>query len=122
MTTILVIEDDADLRLTLKRLLQSHDFNVLDASDGRKGLNACGEHDVDLVITDIFMPEVEGLQTIITLKENFPMIKVIAISGGGKMQYTEVLESTVEFGADRAFKKPVDMDVLLDALNQLLKN
>ena len=120
MANILLIEDDNDLRATIARLLQSHEHTVLEAPDGEKGLRIYQRNAIDLVITDIFMPEKEGLQTIIELKRAHPALKIIAISGGGRHGKLEYLKHAKYLGADRTIEKPVDYEVLLDAIAKVL--
>lgn len=121
MANILLIEDDDDLRLTISRLFRLHGHTVFDASDGEKGSLLYKNTFIDLVITDIFMPEKEGLATILELKQRDPDVKVIAISGGGRDGNIQYLEIAKVFGADRTFEKPVDSHVLLEAISQLLE-
>ena len=122
MASILLIEDDDDLRVTIARMLQSHGYTVFEAPDGDKGLRIYKKSAIDLVITDIFMPEKEGLQTIIELKQAHPGLKIIAISGGGRQGRLEYLEHAKHLGAARTIEKPVDYEVLLDAIVKVLEN
>jgi len=120
MADILIIEDDSDLRISLKRLFEMDGHNVLDADNGNKGIQIYSGRSIDLVITDIFMPEKDGLETIRELKKKSPSIKIIAISGGGGRGVVRYLDYAKTFGVDYAFEKPVDSDELLDAVNRLL--
>jgi DNA-binding response OmpR family regulator len=120
MPNILIIEDNRDLRLTLTWMLQDEGYNVLNAPDGEKGMELSQETPIDVVITDIFIPEKDGLEIIRDLKETFPLTKIIAISGGGGSGHTEYLEVARMFGAQKVFEKPVDINDLLDAIKELL--
>lgn len=121
MASILIIEDDDDLRLAIKRMLQMFGYDVIEAPDGEKGIQLYQEIPTDLIITDIFMPEKDGLLTITNLKEKYPDIKIVALSGGGRNGALNYLKTAKKLGADLIFEKPVDIDVLLGAVNQLLE-
>ncbi len=120
MATILIIEDDDDLRMTIAELLEMQGYAVLQASNGCKGLDLVHTRSIDLIITDIFMPDKDGLEVIRELKKGYPHIKVIAVSGGGARGIFRYLDYARKFGVDKAFDKPVDSDVLLDAVEQVL--
>lgn len=119
MATILIIEDDNDLRHTLKKAILLDQHEAIEAEDGNNGLEILEKNSVDMVITDIFMPNKEGLETIEEIKSRFPSIKIIAMSGGGKSGFTEFLDFALEMGADKAFLKPVDLDQLLETIRKL---
>src|SRR5262245_58766083 len=106
MAKILVVEDDAQMRLLLRRALEGAGHQVVDAEDGVKGLKRFGESRADLVVTDIIMPGKEGIQTIIELKQSDPQIKVLGISGGGRTENLEFLRIAKKSGADRVLAKP----------------
>jgi len=122
MASILIFEDDNDLRLTMKRMLQFEGYEVLDAPNGDIGIRLYRETPADLIITDIFMPDKEGIQTIIELKKEDPNVKIIAISGGGNKGSLNYLNSAEKLGVEKTFQKPVDVDVLLDGIKQILDN
>lgn len=82
MKRILMIEDDDDQRELFKMVLEQAGYDVTEAPDGKVGLQRFYQQPYELVITDIFMPEKEGLETILELKKEFPTVKTIAISGG----------------------------------------
>ena len=82
MSRILIIEDDEHVRGMLRKMLERIGYDVFDAPDGKEGLDFYRNTPVDLVITDILMPEKEGIQTIMELRREFPDVKIIAISGG----------------------------------------
>lgn len=83
MRKILIIDDDEQMRNLLCRAMEYAGFEVEAAADGRKGLRLFEENFYDLVITDLIMPEQEGMETITFLSKNYPEVKIIAISGGG---------------------------------------
>jgi DNA-binding NtrC family response regulator len=80
---ILVIDDDEQILRTLHQVLEMEGHEVLDAPNGKEGMRIFEEHGADLVVTDIVMPEKEGIETIKELHEGNPDLKIIAISGGG---------------------------------------
>jgi two-component system response regulator (stage 0 sporulation protein F) len=114
MATILVIDDQAPIRALLRVALKGAGHEVLEASNGRLGLKLYQERPVDLVITDIVMPEMDGLEMILELTRNFLNVKVIAMSGGleseGQLRVAKLL------GARQTFQKPLDMEELLSAV------
>ena len=121
MTQILIIEDDADFRKMLGIMLKQDGYDVIEAPNGREGLEVFKTNQVDLVITDVFMPEKEGMQTLFELKEQDHNVKVIAISGGGTREKHDYLDSMKDFGAQRVFKKPFVTKEFLAAVAELLE-
>jgi CheY-like chemotaxis protein len=127
MTRILVIEDDTDERELFKVALKRAGYEVVGAPDGQVGLELFYQQPFPLVITDIFMPEKEGLETIFELKRTFPDVHIIAISGGstlghhsGTFQADEALEVARVAGAERTLDKPIDLKQLLQTVEELL--
>ena len=120
MRTILIIEDEKFLSNLQARFLKSEGFNVLIADDGNKGIALFKENKVDLVITDIIMPEKEGLETIIELKKLLPDIPIIAISGGGRCSPECYLDSAKKLGAKYIFEKPFNQKDLLSSIKKAL--
>ena len=124
MPKILIIEDERPIREMLRSFLESEGYDVMDAADGKIGSRICHSEHVDLVITDIFMPEKEGLELIRELKQDFPRLKMIAISGGGTMEgigpaARNFLAIAEKFGVDFTFEKPFEMEMLLSAVKEL---
>ncbi|MBF0288580.1 MAG: response regulator [SAR324 cluster bacterium] len=119
MKRILVIDDEQPIREYLKIMMEKTGYTALDAADGDAGLTLLAECPCDLIITDIFMPNKEGLETILELKSKYPSIKIIAISGGG-ISVDDVLGMSKEFGADYSFQKPINMDGLINAVKDLI--
>lgn len=120
MALILIIDDDADFRKMLNRLLTQHGYDVVEAMDGIEGIKAYNSHPIDLVITDIFMPEKEGVETVTELKQIDPDVKIFVISGGGKQYDHSYLGSMKEFGALKTFEKPFDPEALIKSIKALL--
>lgn len=118
MAHILVIDDESPIRLMLRMILESEGHTVTEACDGAEGINCYREKQADLIITDIIMPEKEGIETIITLKKEYPSIKIIAMSGGGKNNPDGYLKSAKLLGAVETFEKPIRRDALLTAIRK----
>ena len=110
--TVIIVDDDHDLRRTLCDFLDSIGYSVQQAADGNNALKLVEEEHPDLVIIDIFMPDKEGISTIMELKNDFPNVKVIAISGGGQIGSSKVLDTAEKLGADAVLGKPFSMDEL----------
>ncbi len=121
MSQILIIDDDTQIRLLLRKLFFKEGYEVLEASNGKAGMKLYRESHADLVITDLIMPEKEGLETIIELRKNSPKVKVIAISGGGRISPEDYLPMAKELGAHLTFSKPFELEEMLDAVHMLLK-
>ncbi len=121
MARILVIDDDDQIRAMLQQRLEREGHKVVSAGDGKLGMKLFREEPAELVITDIIMPEKEGIETIMELRRDFPEVKIIAISGGGKVSPDEYLHIAEKFGAHRTLAKPFGREELLKAVQELLK-
>jgi len=122
MKTILIIDDEESIRTSLGLMFKREGFNVLTADDGKKGMALFNKNQVDLVITDIVMPEKEGIETILELKKLLPDIPIIAISGGGRLAPDGYLKTAEQLGANYTFKKPFEQDDLLSTVYEALKD
>jgi two-component system response regulator (stage 0 sporulation protein F) len=111
MATILVIDDQAPIRALLRVALEDAGYEVLEASNGRLGLELYRDKPADLIITDVVMPEMNGLELMLELTRSFLNVKVIAISGGLESEGT--LNVAKLLGARQTFQKPLDMEKLL---------
>ena len=121
MARILVIDDDDQILRTLHQVLEMEGHEVVDASNGKEGMRLFREQGAGLIITDIVMPEKEGLETIMELRRDFPDIKIIAISGGGRVDPESYLTLAKGFGALRTLAKPFEREELLVAVRELLE-
>jgi CheY-like chemotaxis protein len=110
---VLVIEDNGDMRDMLRLTLEGAGHDVVTASHGQEGLGYLNGHKVDLVLTDLFMPEMDGIEVIAALRAQFPGVKVVAMSGRAGVDYLSVAR---ELGAARILRKPFSMDELLTAV------
>ncbi|HWE73423.1 MAG TPA: response regulator [Stellaceae bacterium] len=118
MAEILIIDDDAQMRRLLIRILKSAGHGVREASNGATGLKCFHEERPTLVITDIFMPEKEGIETIRLLRQQAPDLPILAISGSGLKDY---LNFAIQLGATAALPKPFSAERLLATVAQLVE-
>lgn len=121
MANILVIDDDPMARDFIAEALSQKGHHAATASNGREGLDLFGTAPFDLVITDIIMPEVEGIETIMQLKKEKPDVKIIAISGGGKISAYSHLSLAQKFGVKKTLEKPFGKADLFAAVHEVLE-
>jgi DNA-binding NtrC family response regulator len=122
MAQILIIDDDDHARAVLRQALERAGHSVLEAADGREGLRVYCVSPAEIVITDILMPEQNGLETIMALRKEFPDVKIIAITGGGKTGRMDFLYVAERLGALYTFHKPFELRELMDAVHELLRD
>ncbi len=120
MAHILVIDDDPHLRMMLRRTLEHAGHVVTEAEDGDAGLMMAEAEPPDLVLTDIFMPRMEGLETIMGLRRRHRGLPVIAMSGGGARGALEHLTTADKMGAAFTLAKPFTRDDVLAAVQLVL--
>jgi DNA-binding response OmpR family regulator len=117
--SLLVIDDDEPLAFGLAKLLERQGFKVRVANHGRRGFQILRQNPVDLVITDIYMAEMEGLETIMQLRRERPRLPVIAMSGGSRRVGVDCLAMAKGLGAAEVLEKPVTIADLLAAIRKL---
>ncbi len=120
MDSVLIIEDDEYVQQMLKQTFERSGYEVATASNGRIGIQLFQGKPFDVVITDLIMPEMEGIETISKLRKDNPDVKIIAISGGGRNNSDDYLHLAEKIGATRTFAKPVDRNELLKAVKELI--
>lgn len=121
MARVLVIEDDPAVLSFVVQVLEGSGHEVVEAQDGRVGIRLFRSDPVDLVITDILMPEKDGVEVIMELVEKYPSVKIIAISGGGHgLDAGFNLRVAQDFGALRVLAKPFSRRELLEAVDELV--
>lgn len=113
---ILIVDDEEQIRFVLRKILEKEGYTVREASNGNEALHTHREKQADLIITDIIMPDKEGLETILELKNEFPDTKIFAMSGGGKNSPEQYLHMARGLGADRVFIKPFNRKDILSAV------
>ncbi len=121
MAQILIIDDDDQFRVMLRKLMERNGYEVVEASNGKEGIKIYRENPTDLIITDLIMPDKDGIETIQELKQNFPGVKIIAISGGGRLGPSGYLHMAQILGAQRTLTKPIELPELLKAIEELLE-
>ena len=119
MTRVLVIEDNEDFRDLIRHWLEDAGFSVSTLPNGRLGLELQRLQPADIIVTDIFMPDQDGIETISALREEFPAAKIIAMSGRESLTDYDALRVANELGAVKTFKKPFDLDDLVEAVREL---
>ena len=120
MNKILIIDDEHHILLMLKKMLERNGFEVDLAANGNEGLDLFKKSPSDLVITDIIMPEKEGLETIREMRRLRSDLKIIAMSGGGKVSADNYLEIAKIFGASKVMEKPFSQQEMVSAVKELL--
>ncbi|NDV28381.1 response regulator [Desulfovibrio sp. JC010] len=120
MKTILIVDDDPKMLELLKHYLRKEEVNVLTAADGEEGLSVFDGKAVDLVIIDIFMPNMDGIQTILEMKQKQPEASILVISGGGEFTGLEYLKQAKALGAKEALVKPFSQDDFLTTVRSML--
>lgn len=121
MVRILVIDDDEDVLRILQRLLEQEGYTVVGAVDSEMGIKMQHDTPFDLIITDILMPGKEGISTISELTNQYPELKIIAISGGGDFEPYGYLDIAKRVGAHRTLSKPFTGKEILEAIESLIE-
>jgi DNA-binding NtrC family response regulator len=122
MGRILIIDDEPQVRMLLRRGLELEGHQVVEAGDGAVGLRIYQEQCCDLVITDILMPDREGIGCIMELRRLDPHVRIIAISGASGAFPMDVLGVARSLGAHRTFSKPFDVMQIVAAVREELEN
>lgn len=120
MPRILVIDDDADVRGSLAKMLTRAGYEVVAAADGTAGIELQHNEPADVIITDIFMPGLDGLQTIRQLKKEGSAVRIIAVSGGDRTGTVDLKEHARLMGAFKVLAKPFEMQDVLAAVKEAL--
>ncbi len=120
MARILVVDDEIEIRHLLRQMLEREGYEVSEAPDGEVAVRLFRADPFDLVITDIIMPEKEGIKTIFELRHDYPNVKIIAISGGSRVEPQAYLDTAEAFGAVRSFVKPFSTLEMIQTVRELL--
>ncbi len=120
MADIVVVEDNTDLRQIIAHILTKAGHSVTEACDGSEILEILAKQPADLVLTDIVMPNQEGIQTIVQIRRHYPHLKIIGMSSGGSEGDGHYLEMAREFGANATLAKPFPKAKLLETVETLL--
>ena len=119
MAKLLIIDDDPELRQTMKQILEHDDHFIVEAQDGRQGVEQFENFSPDLIIVDIEMPNVDGLQAITQIKNSCPGQKIIAISGIPRHSQ-DCLMVARQIGAEEVLEKPFSATILAEAVRRVL--
>ena len=121
MAHILIVDDDEEIRILLSEILRQAGHTVLTANNGQTGLETIKTKNIDLVITDIFMPEMDGIDLLVSILNTYPNSKIIAISGGHKAMNAQLtLKMAQSFGAVDVITKPFQANVLINKIERAL--
>jgi CheY-like chemotaxis protein len=121
MKRILIIDDEPQIRSMLRLMLERDGYEVFEAPDGIEGIRFYRQNPVDLIITDLIMPNKDGIGMIIELKKEFPEAKIIAMSGGGLNKPEGYLKGAQKLGATCTLTKPIDREEMLRTVRETLK-
>jgi CheY-like chemotaxis protein len=132
MNDVLIIDDEEDIRDALRRVLERAGYRVRAAEDGADGLTQMQQRAADIIITDIIMPKLNGVETIAAMRERFPGARIIAISGGGNYGASDYQPNAIttsaylaaanKAGAHIILTKPFDSADLLKAVSDLTQS
>lgn len=121
MAVILVVDDDPTIHLIAAEMLREDAHAVLVATDGVEAVNLIHSVPVDLAVVDMLMPNKDGLETILEIKQSKPGIRILAITSGGVLDGPDLLRTAMTFGADASMLKPLTSDTFATTVNRLLQ-
>jgi CheY-like chemotaxis protein len=116
---LLIVDDDADMRLSLKLALEMAGYSIDLAADGREALAIQKQRPADVLITDIFMPESDGFEVIDAVRRGFPHTRIVVVSGGARLAKREYLLDAALMDVDAVLQKPFDVETLLRTLDTI---
>lgn len=120
MRRILVIDDDPAMLTLIKRFLSGSDYDVVSARSGNAGLAELDADGIDLILTDLLMPERDGVEVLMAVKKRRPDLPVVVMSGGGQMLSQQMLDMMPLLGAAKVLEKPFRREALLQIVQELL--
>lgn len=121
MKKVLIVEDDPDIRVTIKDLLIHEGMEIKCANNGKTGLSIALEEEFDLIIADVYMPDMDGIELLTKLKKKIPDQKIIICSGGGSFSDAEPIMSSARYlGADEVVSKPFENEELLRLIKKII--
>jgi CheY-like chemotaxis protein len=120
MKSILIVDDDRLTRKAFRRIFERAGYAVLEACDGNEAIRQYDSYNPDLVVTDIIMPEKDGIEALFEIKQKDNDAKIIAVSGGGRIAPGNYLDVAKKLGAIATFEKPVKPEILLTAIKDVL--
>ena len=120
MKSVLIVDDDLNTRKSLRRILERAGYAVLEASDGNEAIRQFDDNNPDLVVTDLIMPEKDGIETLFEIKQKDNDAVIIAISGGGRISPNNYLDAAKKLGAAATLEKPFSPEALLTVIKDAL--
>lgn len=117
---IVLVDDDESLRAAMTTILTRAGFNIHSTADGEEALRFIQKNPVSLVITDLIMPQIEGIELIVRLRKARPDLKIIAVSGGGRLRPETFLDAAKSLGAWKVMTKPFSTPDLIAAIREAL--
>lgn len=120
MAAILIADDDPIVRQFAIELLRDSDHAVVEAADGREAVRLIEAMPIDLLVVDMLMPEMDGMETILSVRQTHPGIRILAISSGGQIGASHVLRLATTFGAHATLRKPLQLTTFAGAIDELL--
>lgn len=117
---VLIVDDNSDVLSSMSLLLSAAGYHIGICEDPTVAIQLNEKQPADVLITDIFMPGADGLETITEFRSRWPALKIVAISGGGTLTRGDYLEVAVRLGADATLRKPFEPQALLDLVHQLV--
>lgn len=120
MKKILVVDDEDAIRSMISVVLKAHDREFVEASNGTEAKQLIESSSFDLVISDVIMPDCDGIELVMSIRQKRPSLPVIIMSGGGRVQAVHYLNLAEKLGAARVFEKPFDTAALRRAVAELL--
>ncbi|MDZ4859668.1 MAG: response regulator [Candidatus Hydrogenedentes bacterium] len=121
MARVLLVDDNETFRASVRAILEHARYEVIEAGDGREALQKYSEYNPDLIVTDMVMPGMNGMETMLEVWRDFPQARFIAMSGSAQAFNTQFnLECAREFGALFTFTKPLETGPFLKAVEQAL--
>ncbi len=121
MKKILVVDDDDLIRDLIYEILEPQGYQILLAENGNRALEILDKEEIDLIITDIIMPDKEGIETILDIKKRLPHAKIIAMSGGGQLEANSYLSMAKRLGVNATISKPFNPVKLLNVIQEILE-
>jgi YesN/AraC family two-component response regulator len=121
MESILIIDDEAQIRSMIRLVLEREGYVISEASDGAEGIRLFRENPADLILTDLIMPNKDGIGMMLELKKEFPAVNIIAMSGGGLNRPDGYLLGAKKLGAVHTLAKPINRQELLRVVKDALK-
>lgn len=120
MKKILLVDDESSIRMMVRAVLDEGKYTFDEASNGTEALAKMETEEFDLIITDVIMPDCDGIELVMTVRRKLPDIKVIVMSGGGRVRADHYLNLAEKLGATRVFEKPFNTAELRAAVRELL--